>query len=114
MRSIYIAGPMRGAEFYNFPAFDAAKERLEKQGWEVVSPADMDRSIDGLNPAQLPADTDWQIFPGGVDFQECVTRDIEAVRSCDAIFMLMGWEHSFGAIAERAVAVWTGKEVIYE
>lgn len=50
-RRIYISGPMRGRQFYNFPAFDAAKQALERIGYEVVSPADMDRELrhfDGL------------------------------------------------------------------
>ncbi|MHB1850453.1 MAG: DUF4406 domain-containing protein, partial [Acidimicrobiales bacterium] len=41
---IYIAGPMRGVKDWNFPAFDAARDLLVAAGWEVVSPADLDRA----------------------------------------------------------------------
>ena len=39
----YLAGPMRGYKDYNFPAFDAARDQLVKEGWRVISPADIDR-----------------------------------------------------------------------
>ena len=113
-RSIYIAGPMRGIKLYNFPAFDAAKETLWEAGWEVISPADIDRQSDGFDPLALPEGYDWDTFPGSIEFAECVTRDIQAVQSCDALYMLKGWEKSKGARAEFAVAEWLGKEIVYE
>ena len=30
---VYIAGPMRGRPFYNFPAFDKACSELNQQGF---------------------------------------------------------------------------------
>ena len=39
-KTIYIAGPMSGIPYFNFPAFDTAKAFLILQGWDVVSPAD--------------------------------------------------------------------------
>ena len=41
--TIYVAGPMRGHDDYNYPAFDRQKQVLEEQGWNVVNPADLDR-----------------------------------------------------------------------
>ena len=41
--TIYIAGPMRGYEDGNFPAFDRQARVLEEQGWIVINPAEMDR-----------------------------------------------------------------------
>jgi len=38
MPSIYIAGPMTGYPEFNFPAFDAARDYLERD-WNVISPA---------------------------------------------------------------------------
>ena len=40
--TIYIAGPMRGIEDFNFPAFDRQEELLKKQGWVVINPAELD------------------------------------------------------------------------
>ena len=40
---VYIAGPMRGIDDDNFPAFYEAEETLKKQGvYEVLNPARMD------------------------------------------------------------------------
>lgn len=106
---------MRGFEYYNFPEFDAARDMLKDDGWRVVSPADMDRAR-GFAPEQLPDDHDWSSVEGleCFDLEEAITSDVEAVRECDAIFMLAGWEDSTGATAEHALAKWAGKQVVYE
>lgn len=108
---IYIAGPMRGIAMYNFPAFDAARDKLRAQGWDPINPADLDRSI-GFDPLALPADWDWTQIPPGFDFALCRKRDIEALETCAAIYMLPGWERSKGARAERAHAEWAGMRVM--
>lgn len=41
---IYIAGLMRGYHLLNWPAFDAASERLRAAGHDPVNPADLDRA----------------------------------------------------------------------
>jgi len=108
-KSIYIAGPMRGYEKYNFPAFDLAKKWLEEIGWDVaISPADIDREH---NPdvESLPPDAIDRAFLARV-----AVRDVEAIAGCDAIFMLDGWQQSKGATAELAVAKWIGLHVVYQ
>jgi hypothetical protein len=50
---IYLAGPMRGRKFFNFPAFDAARDILLSQGYEVISPADMIENLPWLIPMAL-------------------------------------------------------------
>ncbi len=44
---IYIAGAMRGKDKYNFPAFDAARDKLLALGYWPVNPADLDREVGG-------------------------------------------------------------------
>ena len=112
MKSIYIAGPMRGFEYYNFPAFDAARVVLEYDGWRVVSPADMDRAR-GHDPTTFPADHDWDSCSAD-DLDSANQADLTAILECAAIFMLAGWENSEGARAEHALAQWAGKEVLFE
>lgn len=110
---IYIAGPMRNYKNFNFPAFDAARDRLEALGWEVISPADLDRAI-GFDAMQLPEDTDWRdVSKLGFDLRAAVRRDVDAICNCDAIFMLNGWGQSKGANAEWYVAHWLGLEKFY-
>ena len=97
-KTIYIAGPMRGYEDYNFPAFDAAAEFLEAEGWNVISPAQMDRDL-GFNPKR---DKVTKKF-----LQAAMMRDMDAIiNHADEIAMLEGWDNSRGARAELAIARW--------
>jgi nucleoside 2-deoxyribosyltransferase len=106
---IYIAGPMSRIREFNFPAFDEAKTELEKAGWEVISPADLDRAF-GMDGA---GKTGYEKIDPET-FERIVDQDIEAVRKADALFMLRGWEKSKGATAEHALARWVGKKILYQ
>ena len=110
---IYISGKMRGVPLYNFPAFDAASFRLWQLRYEVVSPAELDRAS-GFDPATLPSDHDWHSLPDGMTIRDCADRDIDAIKSCQSIYMLDGWQRSSGARAEHALAEWLGLNVLYE
>lgn len=110
---IYIAGPMRGRPYYNFPAFDRERDIWQTDGWEVVSPADLDRR-NGFDALDCAPDTDWNAIPDGFDFDACVARDLAGLLGCHAIYMLDGWARSRGACAEKAVAEWTGLQVYYQ
>ena len=44
-QTIYVAGPMRGYEEFNYPAFYEAERILESIGWDVVNPAKMDAEV---------------------------------------------------------------------
>lgn len=108
---IYIAGPMTGYYRFNFPSFDMARDELIGLGHTVISPADMDRKV-GFDPAHLPDDWDWCEIPPSFDIEAAITRDIEAVRRADAVYVLAGSALSKGATAEIAIANWCGKEII--
>jgi len=97
--SWYVAGPMTGYENNNHEAFDKAAEGLRSYGHKVTTPVEISR------------DNGWHERTNIEDFARA---DIEIVLSVDALFMLEGWEKSFGAKAEHAVAVWTGKKIYYE
>ena len=107
MKSIYVAGPMRGYELFNFPAFDAASAVLRAQGWEVFSPAEHDRSS-GFDPSI--ADMDAQNF----DVTQAFRWDIETLLHVYTVYFLRGWEASQGANTEHAIAVSLGLDRIYE
>jgi len=94
MPSIYIAGPMTGYADYNFPAFDAARDNLERD-WNVISPADMDREL-GFSPSTDEVTAEF--------LRDAMRRDIDAVMHVDAVYALKGWEQSDGARAEVALA----------
>ena len=61
----------------------------------------------------MPDNWDWNEYPPGTDASEFVDRDLDALATCDAIYMLPGWEKSKGASAEHAVAQWRGLTVFY-
>ena len=104
---------MRGINQLNFPAFDAAEDYLRSCGLDVISPAQLDRAK-GFDPARLPSDFDWNTSPEGFDMAAAIDQDIAAVRECDAVYRLSGWENSKGARAEKALAEWMGKRVDYQ
>ena len=100
---LYIAGPMTGYPEYNFPAFDEAKERLEQAGYEVVSPADLDREM-GFDPNT----TVW----GKDKLKEVFKNDIVHLMECDGVALLAGHKGSKGAQAETTIARWLGLTVM--
>jgi hypothetical protein len=109
----YIAGPMRGVDLYNFPAFDETAERYRQYGYEVFNPADLDRQK-GFDPEELPVDFDFSQAPEGFQLNETIRDDVTELLSCNVIVMLPGWEDSKGARAEHALARWAELNVVYE
>jgi hypothetical protein len=112
-RVLYIAGPMRGVAYFNYPMFDRVAKELRDGGNEVISPADEDRIHDGFDPYANPAHAhpDACTFPTTMDFSKTVRRCLDAVLRCDEIVLLPGWENSNGAVAELTLAMWLGKRV---
>jgi len=114
-RVLYIAGPMRGIAWFNYPLFDRVAKELRDAGNEVISPADEDRKV-GFDPFANPAYriADACTFPSEASFEsfdKTVRRCFEAVLRCDEIVLLPGWEASSGALAELTLAMWLGKRV---
>jgi hypothetical protein len=114
MKTIYIAGPMRGISRFNFDAFDRARDQLIAEGWTVISPADLDREhgfdVDGLGDDE--ADW-WRPESLGFDLAAAIDRCLDAIAQCDAVYVLPGWRDSRGASAEVAVAKWRGLEIVF-
>lgn len=101
---VYLAGPMTGLPEWNFPAFDRAAAHGRSLGFDVISPADLDRDA-GFAP-----DHDADI--NGDLLRAVVRRDLDAILSVDAIALLPGWENSKGAHAELGVARWLHLRVL--
>lgn len=90
---IYVAGPMTGYPDLNFPAFHAAAAALRAQGHHVE------------NPAEINADPKAQ-------WLDCMRMDITRLVTCDAVYLLPGWEKSRGAKVEHGLAVGLGFQII--
>lgn len=118
---IYISGPMTGKAIYNQPAFNAAAKRLRKQGHFVVNPAELSAPFGSHaemaasfseHYRMLGLDEDYLIHTPSACVLErtrvaraVLDADLAAVRSCDAIYLLRGWETSRGARKELAEAL---------
>ena len=106
---VYIAGPMRGRPQFNFPAFDAARDRLLAAGHEPLNQADRDREL--LCP--------W-VNAGETHFNDDVMRwvktyfhlDVRDVLRCDAVAVLPGWQDSRLGKAEIYLAIEFGKQIL--
>ncbi len=99
---VYIAGPMRGYEQYNFPAFDDAEWRLTELGVENFSPAQRDRET-GFDETSMTGNED--LADHGFSLREALRADTHYIcTEADALVVLPGWEKSSGALAETALA----------
>ena len=103
---IYLAGPMRGYENFNFPAFDFAAAKLRQDGHEVFSPAERDRLIHGPKLENNKTGDEVEAEKTvGFSLRDALATDTDWIaRNADAIALLPGWEKSSGAQAELALA----------
>jgi len=98
-KTVYIAGPMRGYERFNFPAFYAAEQYLRKLGYAVINPAREDEKL-GFNPNSEPTPE---------FLSDAIVRDVASVLyRADVVALLPGWRKSVGATAEALLATWRG------
>ena len=103
LRSAYLAGPMRGHDELNFPAFHREAKWLRALRWTVFSPAERDEQDEALNG-------DWTVNEQvGLDYY--MQFDLAAVAQADCVICLPGWETSQGARLETMVAVELGHPV---
>ncbi len=101
---IYIAGAMSGIAQNNFPAFFEKEKQLQDAGWEVINPARLDMEA---GVTENTEENQWE-------YQNCAKRDIEVLFTCNAIYMLSGFQFSKGACWERALATHIGLKKYYE
>ena len=118
---IYLSGPMTGLPDHNRAAFAAAAERLRKQGHFVINPAELsalfgsEREIAGsFKNLYFIEDFGPGIILSHKLADSIMAADLAAVRSCDAIYMLRGWESSRGAKKELAEAIAYGLTILQE
>lgn len=93
-KKVYISGPMRGVEDMNREAFDLIARTLNRLDFEAVNPHRF--NVSTTSGDILLTDEEW------------IEVDILALKHCDAIFMLPGWQDSAGASLEWGDAVELG------
>jgi len=114
---VYIAGPMRGYEEFNFPAFHAAEMRMILGGWNPFNPArrDVERH-DGVDISKGNVNGDESKAAEDHEFslRDALGEDCEWIcHEADAIVMLPGFAESKGARAELALAEALGHTTMY-
>lgn len=98
---IYISIPISGKDYDEQKAKAAEiAEELKKAGHDVV------------NPFDTPPPFEW--YDEKQSYAYMLTRDIERLMACDAIFMCDGWQFSRGCRIERNVAEEMGLQVMCE
>ena len=96
---------MRGYPDFNRKAFRQAEKKLDKLScYDPYNPARMDAQL-GLSDADL-------ISMDGL--KTVMKRDLNALLSCDLIYMLRGWEKSEGAKIEHRLATMLSMTILYE
>ena len=113
---IYLAGPMRGIAYFNFPAFYDAASKLREMGHDVFSPAECDNEYyrADISAGNLTGDLDQAKREYGFDLREALLRDCSYLcLHAEAIALLPGWKTSKGASAEKALAEALGLDIIY-
>lgn len=112
--TIYVAGPMRGYENYNYPAFDYRANKLEEMGWTVINPAELDRN-EGKPMSDPMAFSPETNYADHEFMRQALKRDMDALcDDCTAIYMMANWEESRGAKAEWHLAKALGLDIFYE
>lgn len=101
-RSIYVAGPMTGLPKLNYPKFRRVAAKLRRAGWRVVSPAEIGDAM-GLGE---PVDE--------VLLNHVIDAELRALRNCDAIYLMEGWEKSAGTLREVVVAISYKLDIVLE
>jgi len=92
---LYLAGPMRGHTYYNFPLFLWAACTLRLRGHEVVSPAELDLEVKSVEWDMARCELVWDHSQ-----QKTLQRAVSAALACDGMALLPGWEKSEGVRTE--------------
>ena len=100
---IFIAGPMRGYENYNFKKFDRIEELLKQLGFDVVNPARISRKF-----KESEVNSDIAVYNKMVDMQQ------DAERTCNTILLLDCWQWSKGVKLEVKTASELGMQFLLE
>lgn len=110
---VYLAGPMSNVPQMNFPAFDAAAAELRAEGFNVVSPAELD-SPASRAAALASEDGSPRDYAEGETWGGFLARDVKLIadEGIEAIVCLPGWEKSRGARLETFVGRLCGLEIL--
>lgn len=96
--SVYVAGPMTGVEYHNFPQFYFTTDVLKSRyNLRVENPADNDGGANWQEAYENATKVaySWEYY---------LRRDLKRMLTTDALVVLPGWRQSRGAQLETYVA----------
>lgn len=94
-KRVYISGKITGLPMDEWTeSFDRGCEKVENMGMDPIDP------------------TILQVYD--LTYEEYMKLDLMLLETCDAIYMLKGWEDSPGANREHDRAKKLGLEIMYE
>jgi hypothetical protein len=94
-KQVYLSGPMRGYQNFNFQAFLAGAEKLRRLGYKVYDPAEHELAA-GFDP-----ETGKYKDGHTVSIRELIVDDLTWIcQFADLVVVLPGWQKSKGALAE--------------
>lgn len=96
MRKIYISGAITGTDDY-MDRFAKAEKELKSQGYMVYNPALVNSCM-----------------PEGTSHEEYMRVAFLLLDMADTIYMMKGWERSFGANREYGYALAADKAIWFE
>lgn len=109
---VYIAGPMTGMPNYNIAAFNEAEEKLLEEGYDVINPARLFKTLAKAIASEADVLEHFNEYPRGKYAVAMVEMELALLRTCDAIKLLEGWKESFGAQRELMEAIENGLRVM--
>lgn len=104
---VYLAGPMSGIPYFNFPEFQRVAKLLRQARWDVVSPAELDEQ-DSVEKAGQS--TTGQMSDAAHSWGHYLSRDVRIIadEGIEGIVLLPGWVKSRGARLEASVGLLMG------
>lgn len=96
---LYLAGPMAGLPDANYPAFDAAAERLTELGHQPVS-----LTRDLIRQSKWHPSRERFLAECPDAHARIMKNDLAHLLTCEGIVLLEGWKVSKGATLEALVA----------
>ena len=90
---IYISGPMTGIAELNKRAFYSAEKRLQKLGHKTLNPHEIGKDVDFFSGFKEPT------------YDNYLRADMHAILDADAIYLLSGYESSWGASCEVRLGI---------
>lgn len=101
----YLAGPMTGIKGFNYAYFDTVAARLRADGYNVVSPAELE-SPEARRVSESSPDGSIESMPAGSTWGKALARCMPSiVDQCGGIILLPEWWKYKGARVEAIVGL---------